>query len=156
MSQMIKGNTGELTSPSPLVGEGRGEGVSLLKNARKLRADMTDVEKKLWTQLRAKRFIGYKFKRQVPMQKYIADFACYQPKLIIELDGGQHADQSAYDRIRDQFFVSQGFTVLHFWNNEVNENMDGVLQTIFDTLMKIPPLPNPLPQGERELRGSHG
>jgi very-short-patch-repair endonuclease len=115
---------------------------------------MTDVEKKLWKQLRAKRFAGYKFKRQVPMQRYIADFICYQPKLIIELDGGQHAERTYYDRRRDAFFVSQGFEVLRFWNNEVNENMDGVMQTILDILMKIPPLPNPLPQGERELEGA--
>jgi len=150
---LIRGNTGDLTSPSPLVGEGRGEGVSLLNNAKQLRSTMTEVEKKIWYQLRAKRFAGYKFRRQVPMGKYIPDFICYQPKLIVELDGGQHALQQDYDKVRDAFFVSEGFRVLRFWNNEVMENMDGVLTVILNALKK-PPLPDPLPQGERELRGS--
>jgi len=125
---------GDLTSPSPLVGEGRGEGASLLENAKRLRSNMTDVEKKIWMQLRAKRFFGYKFYRQVPLGKYIPDFLCYEPKLIIELDGGQHAEQINYDQKRDAFFKEQGFMILRFWNNEVMQNMDGVLSVIIESL----------------------
>ena len=151
---MIKGNTGDsLTAPSPLVGEGRGEGAPLLDNAKKLRSNMTEVEKKLWYHLRAKRFADYKFRRQVPMHKYIADFICYDPRLIIELDGGQHTLQTKYDKKRDAFFAGEGFTVLRFWNNEMLENEEGVLLAILSAL-KNPPLPNPLPQGEREARAS--
>ena len=140
-----------LTSPSPLVGEGRGEG-ALLANAKQLRKTMTDVEQKLWYQLRAKRFASYKFRRQVPMQKYIADFVCYEPRIVIEVDGGQHADQKEYDQKRDEFFMQKGFKVLRFWNNEVMENMEGVLTVILNTL-QVTPLPNPLPQGERGQEG---
>lgn len=143
MTQIIKGNTDILTSPSPLVGEGRGEGASLLDNAKQLRSNMTDAEQQLWRQLRAKRFAEYKFRRQVPMQRYIADFVCFDKKLIIELDGGQHAAQQYYDKKRDQFFAEQGFRMLRFWNNEVLGNMEGVLQVIFAAIFT--PLPNPSP-----------
>ena len=140
----------ETATPAPLVGEGRGEGVSLLDNAKRLRSNMTDVEQKLWRELRAKRFADYKFRRQVPMRKYIADFVCFQPKVIIELDGGQHAEQVAYDKKRDEFFIEQGFAMLRFWNNEVVENWEGVLTMILNTL-KRPPLPNPSPTGGEGL-----
>ncbi len=142
-AQMIKGNTGEFSSPSPYQGEGRREEASLLENAKKLRSDMTDVEQKLWYHLRAKRFVNCKFKRQVPMQRYIADFVCFEKRLIVELDGGQHAAQQDYDKKRDEFFINQGFRVLRFWNNEVVGNLEGVLTTIWDALHT--PLPNPSP-----------
>jgi very-short-patch-repair endonuclease len=106
---------------------------------------MTDVERDLWYQLRAKRFEGFKFKRQAPMKQYIADFVCFDKKLTIELDGGQHSAQIEYDSKRDAFFTDQGFRVLRFWNNEVVENMEGVLITIQQAL-KNAPLPNPSPQ----------
>jgi len=145
---LTKGSTDSLSSPSPFMGEGRGEG--LLANAKKLRGQMTEAEKRLWCQLRAKRFAGYKFRRQAPIGKYIPDFVCYQFKLIIELDGGQHAMRQNYDQKRDEFFIAEGFHILRFWNNEVLENMEGVL-TIILRALREPPLPNPLPQGEREL-----
>lgn len=142
-----------LTSPSPLVGEGRGEGASLLNNAKKLRANMTDAEQALWYQLRAKRFENYKFRRQVPMEKYIADFVCFEPKLIIEVDGGQHAEHAAYDLKRDAFFKNQGFQVLRLWNNEVLGNMEGVLTVVLECLDT--PLPQPLPhKGGGEFNAS--
>ncbi len=144
-------NTECLPAPSPLMGEGRGEG-ELLTNAKRLRKEMTDAETKLWHALRAKRFAGYKFRRQVPMQKYIADFVCYEPKVIVELDGGQHVEQAAYDKVRDQFFVRQGFRVLRFWNDDMLQNTEAVLQAIFSALAT--PLPNPLPQGERGQKGA--
>ena len=113
---------------------------------------MTDVERKLWRCLRHEQ-LGVKFRRQYPMGNYITDFVCLEKHLIIELDGGQHAEQAVYDKKRDAFFVAQGFKILRFWNNEVLENMDGVLTVILEAL-KDTPLPNHLPQGERELGGA--
>lgn len=154
MTQMVKKNPSdwEQQSPSLLMGEGWGEGV-LLSNAKRLRAHMTDAERRLWQQLRAKRFAGFKFRRQVPLGHYILDFVSYNPRLIIELDGSQHAMQSHYDRTRDAFFAAQGFQILRFWNNDIMENEEGVLATILN-LLRHSPLPNPLPQGEREFGGA--
>ncbi len=95
---------------------------------------MTDAEQKLWYQLRAKRFSGFKFRRQVPIGNYIVDFVCKKSKVIVEVDGSQHQQQKSYDKTRTQFLKQQGFTVLRFWNNEVLNEMDGVLEKILDTL----------------------
>ncbi len=98
--------------------------------SRKLRRDSTEAEKLLWNRLRAKQIDGLKFKRQVPVGNYIVDIVCFEKDLIIELDGGQHAEQSEDDRVRDSWLHSQGFKVLRFWNNEVFANIEGVLETI--------------------------
>src|SRR4051812_17571560 len=110
MTQLIKGNTDDSSFPLSLT---EGEGSELLRAgegdkrkigfARILRKSMTDAEKKLWYLLRDRRFEGYKFRRQYPVGKYIADFACTKHKLIIELDGGQHADRVLYDQMRDRY-----------------------------------------------------
>ena len=110
---------------------------SAQKNARHLRRDMTDAERALWAQLRGKQLDGYRFRRQAPLGRFVADFACMDPPLIIEVDGGQHADRMEYDAERTAWLEEQGFTVLRFWNNEVSENMDGVLQVILNTLHEI-------------------
>jgi very-short-patch-repair endonuclease len=120
---------------------------TLKKHSRQLRKDMTDVERKLWYYLRRNQ-LGVKFRRQYPIGKYIVDFVCLEKHLVIELDGGQHALQTDYDKERDAFFVSEGFKVLRFWNNEMTENEEAVLLAILSAL-KHTPLPNPLPQGER-------
>lgn len=96
--------------------------------ARKLRKSMTDAELKLWSAIRC-RSLGVKFRRQVPIGPYIVDFACLDPLLIIEVDGGQHANCSK-DVARDAILQDQGFKVLRFWNNEVLCNLDGVLTRI--------------------------
>jgi len=118
--------------------------------ARQLRIQMTDAERRLWRHLRAHRLSGIKFKRQQPVGPFIVDFVCFQSRLVIELDGGQHF-RNDHDRIRDAWLQQRGFRVLRFWNNEVLGNLDGVVQKI---MMEIggstPPLPGPLPQGERE------
>ncbi len=87
--------------------------------ARTLRKASTDAEAKLWQGLRARQLNGYKFRRQVPMGNYVADFVCLEARLIVEVDGGQHAERSDYDEARTDWLHAQGFCVLRFWNNEV-------------------------------------
>jgi len=98
--------------------------------ARNLRNNSTDVERLLWKYLRKKQLDGYKFRRQVVIEPYIVDFACFEAKLIIELDGGQHQIEEDKDRERDEFLKECGFVVLRFWNNEVTSNIEGVLEVI--------------------------
>jgi very-short-patch-repair endonuclease len=105
-------------------------------NARALRRDMTDAERKLWSGLRGEQ-LGVKFRRQHPLGNYIADFACLEPKLVVELDGSQHADNQAYDLARDAFFKAQGFAVLRFPSNAPFQNFDGVLSAILHQLNKL-------------------
>ena len=98
--------------------------------SRKLRRNSTEAEKFIWKHLKAKQLDGLKFKRQTPIGKYVVDFVCFEKNLIIELDGGQHAEQHEEDIDRNYWLHSQGFKVLRFWNNEVFENIEGVLETI--------------------------
>jgi len=104
--------------------------MSLLENAKTLRSNLTEAEQKLWYHLRAHRFMGRKFKRQKPLGCYVVDFICLEEKLIIELDGGQHAENLEYDQERDAWLRSQGYTVLRFWNNELMNEMESVLERI--------------------------
>ena len=113
----------------------------LLANAKSLRSHQTEAESKLWYHLRAHRFMGLKFKRQKPVGRYIADFVCWEHRLIVELDGGQHAEQTAYDRQRDAWLRSHGYTVLRFWNHDVMGEMEGVLEQI---RCAVAPEPSPL------------
>jgi very-short-patch-repair endonuclease len=101
--------------------------------ARKLRHDATDTERAMWFLLRDRRLADVKFRRQVPIGPYVADFASIQHRLIIELDGGQHAD-SAKDAKRDAFLKAKGWRVLRFWNNDALANSDGVLEAIQNAL----------------------
>ena len=125
-------------------GRGLGEGklkqfnaMPLIDKARTLRKNQTDVEKLLWQHLRNRQLCGYKFRRQFPIAPYIADFACLELKLIIELDGGQHADQISYDNQRRLFLEQRGFKVIRFWNNDVIENTAGVLESIRLVILEI-------------------
>ena len=114
----------------------------VLNNAKTLRTNQTEAEQRLWYHLRAHRFMDLKFKRQKPMGRYIVDFVCVERRLIIELDGGQHAEQVVYDQHRDAWLRSQGYTVLRFWNNEVMQQLEGVLEQIRLTLT-LSPSPSP-------------
>jgi BirA family biotin operon repressor/biotin-[acetyl-CoA-carboxylase] ligase len=101
--------------------------------ARKLRREPTDVEATLWQCLRARQLQGAKFVRQYPIGGYVADFACRSARLVIELDGGQHAGRAA-DIDRTRVIEAHGFTLLRFWNNDVTQNLDGVLEAIRSAL----------------------
>jgi len=117
--------------------------------ARALRNNPTDVEKLLWRQLRVWQLDGYKFRRQQPLGNFIVDFVCLDKRLIVELDGGQHAERSDDDANRDAWLSKQGFTVLRFWNNDVLKNVTTVTERIFETLKNSPFL-SPSPQGGRK------
>jgi len=101
----------------------------LRDRARAMRREPTPAERAMWGLLRSGRLAGLKFRRQAPLGAYIADFACHSSKVIVECDGGQHAD-SAYDAARDAWFRSRGFQVLRFWNGEVIERPGGVAESI--------------------------
>jgi very-short-patch-repair endonuclease len=101
---------------------------------RRLRAESTEEERKLWKQLRAKRFSGYKFRRQHRIGPYFADFCCVKRRLVVELDGGQHADQKEQNAARTAYLTEQGYRVIRFWNEQVNREMDDVLEAIYAAL----------------------
>ena len=107
-----------------------------LKFAKKLRTDATDAEGIMWYQLRNRNFFGYKFKRQVPLGHYIADFVSMDKMLIIELDGGQHAEQHHYDDARTLYLNGCGYKVIRFWNTDILTNLDGVLECLRQELME--------------------
>ena len=121
-----------------------------LANARTMRSEMTPPEAKLWQHLRAKRFHGIKFSRQVLIGPYIADFAAREACLVIELDGDSHGTQVAYDERRTALVENEGYKVIRFTNRDVLGNLDGVLEMI-GMVLTTAPLPSPLPRGEREL-----
>ena len=100
------------------------------KAAKILRKEQTQTEELLWFRLRDRRLGGQKFRRQVPIGPYIADFVCMSSRLIVELDGGQHAQHIEYDLQRTRYLENEGYKVLRFWNNDVLQNMDGVLETL--------------------------
>jgi very-short-patch-repair endonuclease len=114
----------------PPLSRTRARGATLLDRARGLRAAQTDAEWRIWYHLRAHRFLGLKFKRQKPLGPYIVDFLCHEPALVIELDGGQHSEQTGYDQQRDAWLRAQGFAVLRFWNHEVLQDTPAVLERI--------------------------
>jgi very-short-patch-repair endonuclease len=88
------------------------------------------VEKLLWSRLRSKQLQGVKFRRQQPIENFIVDFVSFEKRIVIELDGGQHKMNKEKDNERDRFLAENGFTVLRFWDNDVSENLEGVLEAI--------------------------
>lgn len=122
------------------------------ERARQLRKDMTDAERALWARLRRRQVLGHKFRRQQPLGPFIVDFVCLERKLVIEVDGGQHADQQQDDARRTGWLEDQGFVVLRFWNHEVLAEPEAVIQAIADALAPPPAPPaagRPPPQGGR-------
>jgi len=140
--------------PKAETDEGEAKSARLRGFARHLRREGTEAEKTLWRLLRDRRFADHKFRRQVPIEGYIVDFMCYAARLIVELDGSQHAD-SARDAERDAALMAQGFRILRIWNNELTDNLQGVLGAVWSALVAPPssgPSDHLLPQGEKEGR----
>lgn len=108
-----------------------------VSRARVLRINQTDAESRLWARLRNRAFFGFKFKRQVPVGAYIVDFLCAERRLIVEVDGGQHAD-NLDDAKRTAWLEGEGYRVIRFWNNDVLANTDGVLTLLFEQLAAPP------------------
>jgi len=134
-----------------------------LQRARSLRHNQTDAERLLWSKLRNRRFTGFKFRRQFSLGRYIVDFVCFESRLIIELDGGQHSDEAAknYDAERTAWLEGQGFRVVRFWNHELFQDGDAVEELIWQRLQEVrvssagqPLTPDPSPaRGEgRKMR----
>ena len=98
--------------------------------AKTLRKKSTDAENVLWKQLRRKQLEGLKFRRQQPRDNYVVDFVCFEKRIVIEVEGGQHSIERDKDSERDNYLVINGFKVLRFWNNEVLQNIEGVLEMI--------------------------
>lgn len=123
------------------------------KNSRSLRREMTDAEQLLWRHLRMRQMGGCKFRRQHPLGRYILDFVCLEAALVVEVDGGQHAENAEQDLLRTMFLSQQGLHVLRFWNNDVLKDIESVKQVIWNALGKVgtetPSQPSPL-KGEGE------
>ncbi len=115
--------------------------MDIRQKTKQLRSNSTDAERNLWAHIRNRRLEGWKFRRQLPVGQYIVDFACPELRLIIEIDGGQHAEQIHDDLGRTKFLQTKGYRVVRFWNNEVPGNIEAVLEALTLTLS----------QREREL-----
>ena len=122
------------------------ESKTLLARARTLRRQSSEVENLLWRHLRARRLMGYKFRRQVVIKPYIVDFVCLEARLIIEADGGQHSNQVVYDARRTARLEGMGYRVMRFWNHEVMQELQVVLEQIRTALIEAPS-PQPSPGG---------
>lgn len=107
--------------------------------ARALKRNMTDAEQRLWHHLRGKRLNGIKFRRQQSIGTYIVDFVSLEYKLVVELDGGQHVEQAAHDAERTQFLNQEGYCVLRFWNHDVLQQTEAVLEKIAEACNCTPP-----------------
>ena len=115
-------------------------------NARRLRKNRTDAECALWERLRRKQLNGLRFRQQVPLGPHVVDFLCAPQMLIVEVDGGQHALAAAVDCERTAWLEARGFRVVRFWNNDVLQNLDGVIDTILLALRgEVSPPPHPAP-----------
>ncbi|MBQ8103539.1 MAG: endonuclease domain-containing protein [Afipia sp.] len=111
------------------------------ETARQLRKRLTPQEVRLWAKLRVLKQLGFHFRRQVPIGAYIVDFACFNERIAIEVDGGQHGfvKNAERDRDRDAFLASQGFRILRFWNSDIDQNLDGVMERILTALQTPTP-----------------
>ena len=116
---------------------------------------MTDTERFVWQRIRYRQIGGHKFRRQVPLGPFIADFVCFERRLILELDGGQHAEQHEQDAVRTRWLQDQGFRLVRFWNHKALRDWDVVEQVIWEQLQLPTPHPQPLPRkgGGEKIEG---
>jgi very-short-patch-repair endonuclease len=119
----------------------------ILDRARRMRREMTEAELKLWGILRNRSLVGVKFRRQVPIGNYIADFCCLDHRLVVEVDGGQHAEQEVADASRSRFLSQEGFRVLRFWNDQVLSGSEFVAAEILGAIGHDERVPSPVAQG---------
>jgi len=130
--------------PSPARGEGEPDAaltVTLKGRARAMRKEPTEAERKLWYLMRHRRFSSFKFRRQLPIGRYIADFVCLERRLIVEADGGHHAE-NAYDAERDAWLAAQGFRMRRFWNADILRKPDEIIDTLWaDLTAELPQRP---------------
>jgi very-short-patch-repair endonuclease len=119
--------------------------------ARELRQNPTDAERKLWAHLRLRQVHGHKFRRQRPIGPYIVDFVCLEERLVIEVDGSQHLERALLDARRDDYLESLGFRVLRFWDNQVLNETDAIIEVIAQVLEKREEGPPSLSQAEGRL-----
>ncbi len=122
--------------------------------SRDLRRNMTNAERHLWNRIRQRQLPEHKFRRQHPIGPYIVDFACLAARLVVEVDGGQHAEQQDYDLRRDNYIRKSGFRVLRFWNNQILTHADDVLAEILRAL-RPPPKTNPRKGEGTKKRGPY-
>ena len=113
--------------------------------AKQLRRELTKEERRLWYLLRSRRFADFKFRRQHPVGNYILDFACCKTHLAIELDGGQHDENQEYDLQRSRWLNQKGWNVIRFWNNDLWNNEEAVLEKVLEILHTLQPSPRPSP-----------
>lgn len=131
------------------------DGTEALNRTRGLRRNATEAEDRLWYHLRSRRLGNFKFRRQVWIGPFIADFLCMDARLVVEVDGSQHVEDVVYDDRRTAFLATKEYRVIRVWNNDVMQRMDGVLAAILDCLTGVPSPshashgPLPLPVGER-------
>ncbi|HXP77159.1 MAG TPA: DUF559 domain-containing protein [Stellaceae bacterium] len=102
--------------------------------ARRLRANATEAEVRLWSRIRRKQLEGFRFRRQQPLGRYIVDFFCPEARLIVEIDGGQHGEENLADAIRTEWLEKRGYRVVRFWNKDVLSNTEAVLESILEAL----------------------
>ena len=119
------------------------------QRAMQLRKQLTDAERHLWQRLRLRQLAGHRFRRQVPIGPYIADFVCLESRLIVELDGSQHIEQTAHDQQRESALKALGYRLIRFWNDAVFKETEAVLQVILDALNETPPSRPSLASGGR-------
>jgi very-short-patch-repair endonuclease len=130
----------------------------VLERARAMRHDLVPAEQRLWRSLRDRQLGGYKFRRQVPLGAFVADFYCHATKLVVELDGDTHTGREASDEVRTMLLERSGYHVVRFYNTDVFDHFPAVLEAIYSECERLstpaPPHPNPLPEGEG-TRGRH-
>ena len=125
----------------------------VIQLARKMRADMTETEKILWSELNSKKLDGLRFRKQHPLGRYIADFCCYSVKMVIEIDGGIHSTQKEYDINRDKHLSAQGYSVLRFTDRQIKENLSEVMTAFKNFAVTGKDVPFPLSPPSGDLGG---